>query len=296
MLRLTSARARGSLGAAFDALIDRVSAELDAARSKAGGLRGAARQRAGRAAVGARPRAAAAGAERRWTTADARIAGARRRRGARGVPSRHGAEAFARAREAAIDRLVRERFGLPTIAFEYDRTVTDGSDARDAVAGQTVPRRDREAGRRRPDDRARRRPGRAGRRRDSRRARAGARRAGRQGRRLCADAVGGRAVRRSARSVCRSAVRRLPVRHIAYPRQLELKAQVIADAFGRIGRLALPAPRGRRRLARGRLPDARAPARARPSARLLPRGQPRGVRRARDAAAAAGDLRRARSR
>ena len=28
------------------------------------------------------------------------------------------AEAFARAREAAIDRLVRERFGLPTIAYE----------------------------------------------------------------------------------------------------------------------------------------------------------------------------------
>ena len=29
--------------------------------------------------------------------------------------------------------------------------------------------------------------------------------------------------------------------HIAYPRQLEIKAQVIADAFGRIGRLTLPA-------------------------------------------------------
>lgn len=30
--------------------------------------------------------------------------------------------------------------------------------------------------------------------------------------------------------------------HIAYPRQLELKAQVIADAFARIGHLLLPAP------------------------------------------------------
>ena len=29
--------------------------------------------------------------------------------------------------------------------------------------------------------------------------------------------------------------------HIAYPRQLEIKAQVIADAFARIGRLTLPA-------------------------------------------------------
>lgn len=30
--------------------------------------------------------------------------------------------------------------------------------------------------------------------------------------------------------------------HIAYPRQIEIKAQVIADAFGRIGRIALVAP------------------------------------------------------
>src|SRR5205823_11013281 len=30
--------------------------------------------------------------------------------------------------------------------------------------------------------------------------------------------------------------------HIGYSRQLELKALVIADAFARIGRLALPAP------------------------------------------------------
>jgi 23S rRNA (uracil1939-C5)-methyltransferase len=30
--------------------------------------------------------------------------------------------------------------------------------------------------------------------------------------------------------------------HIAYPRQLEIKAQVIADAFARIGKLPLPAP------------------------------------------------------
>ena len=29
--------------------------------------------------------------------------------------------------------------------------------------------------------------------------------------------------------------------HIGYARQLEIKAQVIADAFGRIGRLILPA-------------------------------------------------------
>src|SRR5690349_18604772 len=45
VLRLSSARASGALGEAFDALIDRVSAELDAAREKAGGLRGDARQK-----------------------------------------------------------------------------------------------------------------------------------------------------------------------------------------------------------------------------------------------------------
>ncbi len=44
MLRLTQARANGSLGDEFDALIDRAAAELDAARARAGGLRGEARQ------------------------------------------------------------------------------------------------------------------------------------------------------------------------------------------------------------------------------------------------------------
>ena len=51
--------------------------------------------------------------------------------------------------------------------------------------------------------------------------------------------------------------------HIAYPRQLEIKSQVIADAFTRIGRLELPAPVTVAGIAGGRLPDARAAARAR---------------------------------
>ena len=42
-LRLSSGRASGVIGPEFDALIDRLSAELDAARVKAGGLRGDAR-------------------------------------------------------------------------------------------------------------------------------------------------------------------------------------------------------------------------------------------------------------
>ena len=117
VLRLSSARARGSLGDAFDSLIDRVSAELDAARSKAGGLRGAARRelverlstldaelmRQARSGLDAADAASLA------RDADDELAAFR---------SGMAPDAFARAREAATDRLVRERFALPTIAFE----------------------------------------------------------------------------------------------------------------------------------------------------------------------------------
>jgi len=117
VLRLSSARARGSLGGAFDSLIDRVSAELDAARSKAGGLRGAARRelverlstldaelmRQARSGLDAADAASLA------RDAEDELAAFR---------SGMAPDAFARAREAATDRLVRERFALPTIAFE----------------------------------------------------------------------------------------------------------------------------------------------------------------------------------
>jgi len=67
-MRLTSARSGGSLGPAFDALIDRVADELETARGDARGVRG----------------------ERRRQLVD---------------------------RLAALDRLMRERYKLPTIAF-----------------------------------------------------------------------------------------------------------------------------------------------------------------------------------
>jgi len=116
MLRLTAARVEGRVDAALDDLIDRVSRELDAARSDARGLRGEARRQlvARLAKVDqellARVREAlpeAAGAEV-VREAEEELA-----------PFRSGmtAEAFNRAREAAIDRLVRQRKGLPTIAF-----------------------------------------------------------------------------------------------------------------------------------------------------------------------------------
>ena len=116
MLRLTSARAGGSLGDAFDALIDRVSAELDAARAKAGGLRGDARQ-------ALLDRLSALDAEMvqhaRATLDEATRATLMREAAADLAAFRSGmaAEAVARAHEAAMDRLVRERVKLPTITF-----------------------------------------------------------------------------------------------------------------------------------------------------------------------------------
>jgi hypothetical protein len=116
VLRLTSARAGGSLGGEFDALIDRVAAELDAARAKAGGWRGAARQAlldrlsALDAELMQQARAALEDAARAtlMRDAEAELAGFR---------SGMTVEAFARAHEAATDRLVRERARLPTVAF-----------------------------------------------------------------------------------------------------------------------------------------------------------------------------------
>jgi len=116
VLKLTSARAGGTLSAALDGVIDRVANELDAARAHAGGLRGAARQalidrltaldaellRLSRAALDETTRAALI------SDAEAELAPF-----ARSMT----AAALARARELAVDRLVRERFKLPTVAF-----------------------------------------------------------------------------------------------------------------------------------------------------------------------------------
>jgi hypothetical protein len=116
LLRLTAARATNRLDATFDELLDRVARELETVRSHARGLRGPARQAlidrlavldgellaAARHTVDDTTRAVLA------READEELAGFR--------PSM-AADAFARAREAAIDRLVRERFGLPVISF-----------------------------------------------------------------------------------------------------------------------------------------------------------------------------------
>jgi hypothetical protein len=116
VLKLTNGRARGSVPGAFDDVIDRVAHELDVARADARGVRGEARQAliarldALDAEVLAHARAAldemTRGALER--EADADLAGFR---------AAMAPDAFVRARAAAVTRLVRERFGLPTITF-----------------------------------------------------------------------------------------------------------------------------------------------------------------------------------
>jgi hypothetical protein len=116
VLRLTQARVNGSVGEGFDALIDRAAAELDAARAKAGGLRGEARQ-------ALLDRLAALDAElvqQARGTVDAAVLTAMHREAESelaGFRAGMTPEAFTRAREAVIDRLVRERLKLPTIGL-----------------------------------------------------------------------------------------------------------------------------------------------------------------------------------
>jgi hypothetical protein len=116
VLRLSSARAKGTLGADADALIDRVSGELDAARASAGGVRGAARQAlAGRLAaldaelLGIARRTLDQARQRALEQeADEELSGFRA-----SMPP----DAYRRARNSLIDRRVRDDLGLPTIAF-----------------------------------------------------------------------------------------------------------------------------------------------------------------------------------
>ena len=114
--RLTSARTSGRLDGSFDDIIDRVSRELDASRASAGGVRGRARQDLiDRLAALDAELLEQARANLDDTAREAFVREAEQELAAfRGSMT---ADAFARAREAATDRLVRERFGLPTVTF-----------------------------------------------------------------------------------------------------------------------------------------------------------------------------------
>jgi len=116
VMRLTSARSGGTLGAEFDAIIDRVADELETARSDARGLRGdRRRQLIDRLAALDRELLAQA----RAASGEGVLEELQREADRELAPFKGGmaADAFARAREAAVDRLLRERFNLPTIAF-----------------------------------------------------------------------------------------------------------------------------------------------------------------------------------
>jgi len=116
-LRLSSADALGRLGAGADALIERLSAELDRARTHAGGLRGDAR-----AALLARlvaldrdlmgiARSALEAAERATIDEEARLE-------LEPYRARLSADRYQQALSLAVDRLVRERAGLPVLVFD----------------------------------------------------------------------------------------------------------------------------------------------------------------------------------
>jgi hypothetical protein len=114
--KLSSARASGSIGDAFDAIIDRAATELDAARGKPGGIRGDARaQLLARLAdldrammAAARAALDAAVLRRLQDEAETELA-----------PFRSGmaTDEYARAHVAAVDHLVRLHLGLPILVF-----------------------------------------------------------------------------------------------------------------------------------------------------------------------------------
>jgi hypothetical protein len=116
-LRLTAARAAGALGAEADALLDRLSGELDAARAAANGVRGEAR----RAAI---VRLTALDGEL-LRLARASIGGDALRAIVREAEDELSSfrdhmpdAAYQHAREAAVDRLIRARLRLPVLAYE----------------------------------------------------------------------------------------------------------------------------------------------------------------------------------
>jgi hypothetical protein len=114
--RLSEGRASGVLGPAFDAVIDRVSEELDRAKAAPGGVRGDARRALLERLTALDLQLVAAAGE----SLDAEGRDALSAEAARELAlyrERMAPDAFERARAAAEDRLLRERFGLPTVGL-----------------------------------------------------------------------------------------------------------------------------------------------------------------------------------
>ena len=115
--RFTTARASGTIGDAFDPLIDRASRALDVARSKSGGVRGEAR----RQLLDELARLDAAVIETARNQLDAASVRALDAEAASDLAAFRAAmatDAYDRARIAAADQLIRVRLNLPTIRYE----------------------------------------------------------------------------------------------------------------------------------------------------------------------------------
>ena len=116
LLRLSQLRAKGTLDETADSLLDRVSTELDVARAKSSGLRGDER----RAAVERLDRLDAEVLALARTLATADVLEDVRRETSEELAAFRGtmaADAFAATFERATARHLRERLGLPVIAF-----------------------------------------------------------------------------------------------------------------------------------------------------------------------------------
>lgn len=116
VLRLTSARVAGMLGAEADEVIDRIAQDLDAARSSGRGLRGDAR-RALIDRLAASDRELLVLARQAVSPGDMAALENDAAEQLSALRSTMLADAYARAHQAAINRLVRERARLPTLVF-----------------------------------------------------------------------------------------------------------------------------------------------------------------------------------
>lgn len=116
LLKLSTARATGVLGSDTDALLDRISTELDAARSSTRGLRGEPR-RAIIERLALLDEELMETARRTLDEVARRSLDAEADRQLEGFRSRMTPDQFARARRAVVDRLLRERLGLPSVAY-----------------------------------------------------------------------------------------------------------------------------------------------------------------------------------
>lgn len=116
LLRLTAARASGAIDERFDPILDAAARELDITRADRRGLRGTDRQ-------DLVDRLAALDAQLLSTARDAlspREVEALTREAQAELAAFRGtmpAEAFARSVERSVDRLIRDRLGLPILAF-----------------------------------------------------------------------------------------------------------------------------------------------------------------------------------